>query len=163
MIEAWAKRAFAWGVFAAVAHSAAWAGYVYQLQRASYDALEQRRGVIEAIRFTQTGVNGMHTRMRTLVLTVRPLDHLAAQSQEFNSDAPQEMAGEYFRRHRAGDVVPIWVNRRSGRIDDVLPSPPPDLVRLFLILLPTLGLFTFFIIAIIVGQVSGQTSRRRRT
>lgn len=166
MIEPWAKRAFAWGVFAALAHSAAWAGYVYHLQRASYDGLERRQGVIEAIRFDQTGVGGMHTRMRTLVLTVRPLDHAAAPAQEFDSEAPQQMAGEYFRRHRAGDVVPIWVYRRSGRIGDVMPSPPPDLLRLFLILLPTLGLFTFLVIVGIVGhlahrQAPEQKGRRR--
>lgn len=166
MIEPWAKRAFAWGAFAALAHSAAWAGYVYHLQRASYDALEQRRGVIEAIRYNQVGVGGVPMRMATMVLRVSPLDRPGAQPQEFNSDAPFELASPYFRRHRAGDIVPTWVHRRSGRIVDVLPPDRPDFLRYLAMLLPTLGLFTFFIVAGIVGhlahrQAPGRNSRRR--
>jgi hypothetical protein len=157
MIEPWAKRAFAWGAFAALAHSAAWAGYVYHLQRASYDALEQRRGVIEAIRYNQVGVGGVPMRMATMVLTVRPLDRPGAQPQEFNSNAPFELASPYFRRHRTGDVVPTWVHRRSGRIVDVLPPDRPDFVRYLLILLPTLGLLTFFIIVGILGHAANRT------
>ncbi|MEW6761019.1 MAG: hypothetical protein AB1437_09365 [Pseudomonadota bacterium] len=159
MIEPWAKRAFAWGAFAALAHSAAWAGYVYHLQRASYDALEQRRGVIEAIRYNQVGVGGVRMRMATMVLTVRPLDRPGAQPQEFNSDAPFELASPYFERHRAGDIVTTWVHRRSGRIVDVLPPDRPDFARYLAILLPTLGLFTFFIIVGIVGHVAHRHGR----
>jgi hypothetical protein len=158
MLEPWVKRAFAWAAPAALLACAALAGYVYQLQRAEYDDLEQRQAVIEAIRFTQTGVGGQHTRMRTLVLTVRPLDDPRAEPQEFSSDAPLEMLAGYFQHHRAGDVVTVWMKRKSGRAVDVLPPAPPDFVRLLLILLPTLGLLTFLIIMAVLGHASQRRS-----
>ena len=166
MIEAWAKRAFVCGTLAALAHSAAWAGYVYHLQRKSYEALEQRQGVIEAIRFSRTGSSGMLTRMPTLVVTVRPLGQPQAPLQEVSTAAPQEMAVAYFERHREGDLVPIWVYRRSGHIDDVMAPTPPDAMRYFLITLATLGLFTFFLVFAICGHLSHSPAakklRRRR-
>lgn len=154
MIEPWAKRAFAWAFIAAVVHSAAWAGYVYYLQRLWYDNLEQRQGIIETMTFSRTGPSGQLTKMRNLWLTVRPLGATRAQPQELSSDAPMELISSYFQRHRAGDVVPIWVHRKSGRIVDVLLPPPPDLVQLFLILLATLGLVTALIIVGILGHAA---------
>lgn len=152
MIEPWAKRALFWAACAAVAHCAAWAGYVHHLQRQSYDTLERRQGVIETIRFSQTGVGGQHTRAKTLVLTLRAADTPHAPPQEVGSGGPREEAAAYFDRHRPGDVVPIWVRRHSGHIVDVLPPAPPDAVRLFLILLPTLG----FVTAVAVVGIAGR-------
>lgn len=146
MLESWVKRGCAWAVPAALLACAALSAYVWHLRRADHDNLEQRSAVIEAIRFTQTGVGGQHTRTRTLVLTVRPLGDPGAQAQEISTDAPLEMSAAYFRRHRAGDVVPVWVKRSSGRVADVFPPEPPDPLRYFLVLLPTLGLVTFLII-----------------
>ncbi len=166
MLEPWARRAFAWGAVVAFAHCAAWAGYGYHQQRAWYDALEQRRGLIEAIRYNQVGVGGVHMRMATMVVTVRPLDRPGAQPQEFNTDAPSELASPYFQRHRAGDVVPTWVHRKSGRIVDVLLPDRPDFLRYLLILLPTMGVVTLFLIVGVIGHLAhreapGQTRRKR--
>ncbi|MEH6435175.1 hypothetical protein [Massilia sp. DD77] len=161
MFEELEKRACAWAVFAALVHSAAWAAYVHHLQSASYEALAQRRGVIEAIRFTQTGVGGQHTRMRTLVLTVRPLDGPHTKAQEISSGGELDQIAAYFHSHHVGDVVPIWVDRDTGRIDDVLPPSAPDFFRLFLILLPTLGLFTALIVLALLAPAI-QPARRTR-
>lgn len=153
-METWAKRAFGWAVLAALLHCVAWAGYVYYLQRASYDELEQRRGVIEKITFSQTGIGGQYTRARSLVLVVRPLDGPRRAPQEISTGAARELAAEYFQRHRAGDVVPIWVKRQSGRIDDVLPPSPPDFLSIFLILLLPLGFVTAFAVVAVFGHRS---------
>ena len=146
MLEAWVKRGCAWAAPAALLACAALAAYVGHLRRADYDQLERRSAVIEAIRFTQTGVGGQHTRTRTLVLTLRPLGDPGAQAQEVGTDAPLETSAAYFGRHRAGDVVPVWVKRKSGRIADVFPPEPPEPLRYFLVLLPTLGLVIFLIV-----------------
>ena len=160
-LETWFKKAAGWAVMAALLHCAAWVGYVHHLQRASYDALEQRRGVIDKILFSQVSMDGYLFRTRVLELVVRPLDDPQASPQQFFAGGSLEMRGAYFARHRPGDVVPIWVSRRSGRIDDVLPPSPPDLARLFLILLPTLGLVTFVITAATVGHVlQGRVHRK---
>ena len=160
-LETWFKKAAGWAAIAALVHCAAWAGYVHHLQRASYDALEQRRGVIDKILFAQVSMDGYLFRNRVLELVVRPLDDPQASPQQFFAGGSLEMRGAYFRRHRPADVVPIWVSRRSGRIDDVLPPSPPDLARLFLVLSPTLGLVTFVITAAAVGQVlQGRVHRK---
>ena len=160
-MEPWFKKAAGWAAIAALVHCAAWAGYVHHLQRASYDALEQRRGVIDKILFSQVSMDGYLFRNRVLELVVRPLDDPQASPQQFFAGGSLEMRGAYFRRHRPGDVVPIWVSRRSGRIDDVLPPSPPDQARLFLVLLPTLGLVTFVITAAAVGHVlQGRVHRK---
>jgi len=157
MIAPWAKRAFIRAAFGALAHSAAWAGYVYHLQRKAYDALEQRQGVIEAIRFNRTGSGAMHTRMPTLVPSVRLLDRPQAPAQEVNAHATTEMASAYVKRHRPGDVVPIWGHRKSGRIVDALAPVAPDFMRYLLILLPTIGLLTF----VGIGGIFGHTAHRK--
>jgi hypothetical protein len=159
MLEPWAKRAFTYAALATVTLSAALAGYVYHLRRLAYDNLEQRQGVIETIRFTQTGVGGQHTRMRTLVLTVRPLDGPHAESQELTTGATIEKASEYFQHHHPGDHVLVWVHRKSGRIDDVMLPAPPDFRGMFLILLPFGLLTTFAFVAALGHRAHRQTSR----
>ncbi|MCC2971328.1 hypothetical protein [Massilia sp. IC2-476] len=160
MLEPWVKQAFAWAAPAALLACAALAGYVYHLQRADYDRVEERRGVIEQIRFSQTGRAGQLTRMPILVVTVRPLGGTRMQPQELSTDAPSEVQAAYFQGHRVGNEVAVWVDRRSGRIVDVLPPAPPDFAHMFLILLPTLGLLVFLILMAVIGHSSQGRSKQ---
>jgi hypothetical protein len=148
-----AKRLLIVAATIALLASTALAAYIYQGLRESYDKLEQRTAVIEAIRFTQTGRGGYHTRMRTLVVTMRPLNNPHAESQEVTTSAPIEKAAEYAQQHRPGEVVTVWVYRRSGWIDDVMQPAPPVFRRIFLLCLLPVGVLTFFIAMGIVAHL----------
>jgi len=143
MIEPWAKRMFFWAITAAVVHSAAWAWYLHQEQRFRNDRLQQRQGVIQKMAYSKFEKNGAFIRRGIrVIVTVTPLGNPQAAPQTFDSDA----SSDYIGLHKVGDVVPIWVKRPSGEIDDVVPPVPADLMRRFLILLSTLGLITAFLV-----------------
>lgn len=149
MIEPTAKRALTYALFAAVAHSAAWAGYVTYLQNIDFQKIEQSKAVIVWLDFSNKGHGMPPSRFHSLHLKLQPLVPADAPIQLVSRINPRPDVRAYFERHRPGDIVDSWVGKRSGRIVDIFPPEPPDFWRLYRVLLPTLGLVTFLVMMMI--------------
>jgi hypothetical protein len=145
MSKPWVKRALAWALFAAVAHSAAWAGYVHHLQGIDFRNLERQQAVIRWLDWTKFGPGMQSSQFYNLYLKMQPLAPPGADTQLVVRSNPRTQMVAYFNAHRAGEVVDAWIDRRSGRIVDIVPPATPDFWRLLRMLLSTLGVATFLI------------------
>jgi len=149
MIEPWAKRAFVRAALVAVTHSALWTGYIHHIQTVDFLSLEQHQAVIRSLDWTRDVPGMSRSRYEALYLNMQPLTPRGAPTQ-FVVKANQRLEMEdYFKRHRAGDVVPVWIDRRNGAIERILPPEAPDFLGLLRLLMLTVGTFTF-VLAIMI-------------